>query len=255
MVVVTNNDVNAVLLQMGDELDLGDATIGCDQERKALVFQTTYDGVAEAVPSFAIGEIDFDPLSAQGAQGFIEQRRAGDAVHVEIPLDEDLFALVQGTVNARDGLLNSQKLPRGMELGHLVIEQFSGAIGSAGGQDTRQRGRTPQLAGDLRCPLDRKIFETPAALVHQRPHHGTLCHEIVLGVRDHLHEARLQACGLVLVDRAARGGFIRCFGQLGQERLGLLFLAGAQVLANLPDDLPDGLLALEIAQAGSLALP
>lgn len=49
------------------------------------------------------------------------------------------------------------------------------------------------------------------------------------------------------MDRAARSGLIRGFGQLGQERLRFLLLPCAQILANLTNDLANALLALQIA--------
>ena len=76
-----------------------------------------------------------------------------------------------------------------------------------------------------------------------------------LGLCDQLHEPRLQACGFILMYRAVCSGLVRGLSQERQERLGLCLLPCAQVLANLPYYLANALLALQIAQSRTLALP
>jgi hypothetical protein len=137
MVMIADDDVNAVLSQMRDELDLGDATISRDQERKSLVFEALDHGLAEAVPSLTIREVNLDPVSPKRPQRFIKQRGAGDAVNVEIPLDEDLFAVAQGAVNALDGLADAAQLPGRVQICSVGIEEFLGVLRSAGCEHSR----------------------------------------------------------------------------------------------------------------------
>ena len=157
--VVGNDHVHAALRGVGGLLKIRHTAVYRDDERNALRRQCVDRGVVEtvALPD-AVGDVQLADESAR-AEVIGKQTRGGDAVHVVIAVNGDVFSRRHGAGEPLHGIDHARQRERVCERFRAAAEKFPRRLRlgkSAQMQNRREQRRTAggeQRRRDLRAAL------------------------------------------------------------------------------------------------------
>ena len=147
--------------QFGDLGVAGDAAVGGDDEREPLVDGAQDERPRQAVPGGAVADFDLHGVRRQErTQRAVEDGGAGQAVDVEVAVDEDALALLDGLREARGRAVDVGKIGRRVESFGARVDQRvprrSAALREQDGDGARTAERGSNRLNEVRVRRERQ---------------------------------------------------------------------------------------------------